>query len=175
MTVLVSGANGSGKSAYAEVLAARLSSGVLYYIATMQPYGEEGRERVEKHRKQREKFGFITLEKPFFVSDFPYQPAASVLLEDVSNLLGNSLFDGKENICRNVNADITDSVFADIKALCKKCKNAVLVSIGGLRGSEFDGETRVFTDALNRLNRRISDFADAVVTMNNGVPNRDIL
>lgn len=164
MTALVLGPNGSGKSAYAEKLAARLSSGAPYYIATMIPYGEEGLARVEKHRRQRESMGFITVERPSNVSEIPLPPGAAVLLEDVSNLLSNALFDGNH-------AGSEDDVFADITALCAKCRAAVLVSIDGLTAkSEYDGETRGFLDALNRLNQRLCGFADTVFVMRGGAP-----
>ncbi len=67
MLVLVIGGGGSGKSAYAEALACRLSpqnkQGKRYYLATMEVYGEEGRKRVAKHRRAREGKNFITIEQ----------------------------------------------------------------------------------------------------------------
>ena len=164
MTVLILGPNGSGKSVYAEKLASQFSSGALYYIATMIPYGEEGKIRVEKHRKQREGAGFITIEKPSFVSEIPLTSDTVVLLEDVSNLLGNALFDGDRN-----GSDI--SVFTDIESLCLKCRNAVIVSIDDLIAKEeYDNETLGYIDAMNRLNRRLFDLADVVVSMRDGMP-----
>ena len=164
MTALILGPNGSGKSAYAEKLVTRLNTSDVYYIATMIPYGEEGQARVEKHRKQRESMGFITVEKPFHVSDNPMAPDAAVLLEDVSNLLSNALFDGNHDGDEN-------SVFNDITTLCGLCRVAVLVSIDNLNVlPEYDGETRAYIDSLNRLNGRLSDFADMVVWMRAGEP-----
>ena len=164
MIMLVLGPNGSGKSACAEKLAARLSSGVMYYVATMIPYGEEGQNRVEKHRKQRESMGFITVEKPFCVSEISFTQDSVTLLEDVSNLLSNALFAG------NCDGDV-NSVFNDVTAMCGACRDAVLVSIDGLTALlEYDGETREYIKSLNRLNDRLIDFADTVVTMRGGLP-----
>ena len=164
MTVLVLGPNGSGKSAYAEKLTAELSAGELVYIATMIPYGEEGLERVDKHKKQRGHMGFITVEKPNRVSEVSVSPDTTVLLEDVSNLLGNTLFGascfGNE-----------DSVFNDITRLCDSCRAAVMVSIDGLtQKPEYDSETNDYIKKLNQLNGRLSDFSDVVVTMRDGKP-----
>ena len=162
MTVLVLGPNGSGKSAYAEEYAMRLSAGALYYIATMIPYGDEGRARVERHRKQRKDMGFSTVEKPTNVSDATISPDAAALLEDVSNLLGNAMFDGERD---------GNGVFADITALCGKCRAAVLVSIEGLAElPEHDSETRGYIGALNSLNKKLADFSDVVVAMRGGAP-----
>ena len=35
-----------------------------YYIATMEVFGEEGRKKVERHKKLRQGKGFITIESP---------------------------------------------------------------------------------------------------------------
>ena len=56
MLILVTGGSGSGKSEYAENTAVSLAEekGLpLYYIAAMRPFGEEGRRRVERHRRLR--------------------------------------------------------------------------------------------------------------------------
>lgn len=162
MNVLVLGANGSGKSEYAERIIELLPRGARYYIATMIPYGEEGRRRVEKHRKQREDRAFITLERPFNVSEIQLPQGANVLLEDVSNLLSNRMFD------ENGDGRGGD-VFADITELCGKCANAVLVSIDGLQWkSDYSDETREYIDSLNKINEQLFDFADVVIKMQNG-------
>lgn len=65
MLVLITGGSGSGKSAYAEQIFARLAGdGERYYLATMQVYGEEGRRKVERHRRLRAGKGFVTIEQP---------------------------------------------------------------------------------------------------------------
>ena len=168
MIILVLGPNGSGKSLFAEKLAVKLSgtetSHPLLYIATMVPYGEEGLARVEKHKKQRESMGFSTIEKPSSVSAAQFPPDTVTLLEDVSNLLSNALFTGERNNDEN-------SVFHDIRAMCGKCRASVLVSISGLSaGREYDDETNAYIYALNHLNAKLCDLADAVVEMRCGAP-----
>ena len=67
MVALVIGGSGSGKSAWAEELACSLRAregGPLLYLAAMDPAGEEGRRRVERHRALRAGKGFLTLERP---------------------------------------------------------------------------------------------------------------
>ncbi|MCD7762032.1 MAG: bifunctional adenosylcobinamide kinase/adenosylcobinamide-phosphate guanylyltransferase [Lachnospiraceae bacterium] len=62
---LITGGSGSGKSAYAESLVMAASGYADFqriYIATMIPYGEEGRRRVERHRKLRAEKKFETVE-----------------------------------------------------------------------------------------------------------------
>jgi adenosylcobinamide kinase/adenosylcobinamide-phosphate guanylyltransferase len=165
MIFLVLGPNGSGKSAFAEKTAVELSAGSpLFYIATMIPYGEEGKERVEKHRRQRADNRFVTVEKATGVSSVAFPRSAVVLLEDVSNLLGNTLFIGSRQ-------GGADSVFAEIKEMCGKCRAAVLVSIDGLTASdEFDEETNGYINELNKLNEKLAAFADKVIAMREGQP-----
>lgn len=164
MNILILGVNGSGKSICGEKLAVKLSNGSLYYIATMIPYGKGGQVRVEKHRKQRASMGFITIEKPFDLSDIPFEMNSTALLEDVSNLLGNAMF-GSERRSDG------DDVFADITDMCEKCRNCVMVSIIGLaQEAEFDDETNSYIDALNRLNNRLFEFSETVIIMSDGMP-----
>ena len=164
MTILVLGSNGSGKSAYAEKLTLRLAGGTAVYMATMIPYGSAGQARVAKHQARRASGGFITIEQPLQVSSAPLPPEAVILLEDVSNLLGNSMFSGS----RSGNAD---SVYEDITALCLKCHAAVLVSITGLScETTYNQETNCYLKELNRLNDQLSDFADTVIRMRGGEP-----
>lgn len=98
--VLVLGAAGSGKSAYAEQLcvgsARTLRAGSLY-LATMPSGGEDARRRIERHRKLREGKGFETLELPqlLFGTDegmLLQAQGAAVLLECVGTLVANELF-----------------------------------------------------------------------------------
>ena len=63
MLCLVIGGSASGKSEYAERHVCALP-GRRIYAATMQPFGEEGRQRIARHRKLREGKGFVTIEVP---------------------------------------------------------------------------------------------------------------
>ena len=64
MLALITGGSGSGKSAYAEELAASLHGRETYYVATMICRDEEGRKRVERHRRMRAERHYITIERP---------------------------------------------------------------------------------------------------------------
>ena len=51
MVALIIGGSGSGKSEFAEKLAARISDGhEKYYIATMEIFDEESEKKAERHR-----------------------------------------------------------------------------------------------------------------------------
>lgn len=158
--ILICGSNGSGKSRYAETLISR-TTGERYYIATMQPQTQENHRRIEKHRLQREGLHFHTLELPWKIGDATVSPTSVVLLEDVSNLLGNILF---------AKGGRMEEAFEDILALKERCRLLVAVSISGLCPDGYDGETASYIRGLNDLNERLADLADVVVTMQDGQP-----
>ena len=160
MLILISGANGSGKSRFAERIIAQ-TTGKRYYIATMRPCSAENWQRIEKHRRQRKDLHFTTLECPCQIGTAEVEKDSVVLLEDVSNLLANAMFErgGDE-----------ESVYEDIEALRERCRLLVAVTITGLSVVGYDGETAAYIRALNGLNRRLHDCAAAAVTMKNGEP-----
>ena len=97
MTVtLVIGAAASGKSAYAESLCLG-HDGPRVYLATMEPFGEEGARRIARHRALREGKGFSTLERTRDVgAAVPGLPrGCTLLLEDVGNLVAERAFRGR--------------------------------------------------------------------------------
>ena len=158
--ILISGANSSGKSRYAESVVAQ-TEGRRYYIATMSVCSEENERRVEKHRRQRQGLAFETLECPHQVGTAAVTPEGIVLLEDVSNLLANNLFEtGKD----------TAAVLADIEALQARCRLLVAVTISGLREEDYDGETAAYIQGLNALNRQLMSRASAAVAMREQQP-----
>ena len=158
--ILISGPNDSGKSRFAESLL-RDRAGDKFYIATMIPQTEDNVRRIMKHRRQREGQRFQTLEHPGPVGGAAVTPDSAVLLEDVSNLLGNAMF--------TRGAD-EKAVFADILALSERCALLVPVTISGLVPDGYDGETADYIAALNRLNERLFDVSDAAAELHAGVP-----
>lgn len=158
--ILVSGGNSSGKSLFAEKLLSKCS-GRLYYIATMIPKTEDNYERIEKHKKQRSGLRFTTLELPYSLNEEIIEPDSAVLLEDVSNLLANNIFD------KNMNAD---EVFDDILTLVKKSKVLVAVTISGLENQGYDTDTVMYINSINEINQKLYNEALVAIKMMNGKP-----
>jgi len=158
--VLVSGANDSGKSLFAEHLVCQML-GKRYYIATMQACTEENDRRIEKHRRQRAGLGFQTLERLFQVKDAPVDANSVVLLEDVSNLLANVLFEKGGN---------EEAVFQDIMRLQEQCHTLIAVTISGLESTGYDAETAAYIRALNALNQKLFDQAEVAIMMQEHLP-----
>ena len=102
MLTVVTGGSGSGKSELAENIAVKFT-GKKYYIAAMQPFGEEALKRIERHRKMRAEKGFETIEKYTDIDELTFTRKDLVLLECVSNLCANEMFSGRMD--KNIAAD----------------------------------------------------------------------
>jgi len=159
--ILISGPNGSGKSRFAEGIIEKYQ-GKRYYIATMVSRTEDNERRIRKHREQREKLNFTTLEIPFQVGKADITAGSAVLLEDVSNLLANTIFDYNGN---------DGDVYHSICALAERSRLLIAVTISGLCPDGYEGETAAYINELNRLNQRMFERADAAAEIRDGIPN----
>ena len=171
MITLVYGGSGCGKSEYAEQLV--LSCADMqerYYLATMIAYGKEGKARVERHRKLRAGKGFTTIECPVTIesvlSDITKPSAADVLLECVSNLVANEMFDcvkGEENLVQRV--------ICGLELLCDTIRHLVIVTNNIFEdGMEYEDTTRRYAAYLGEVNAWLARKADRVVEIVAGVP-----
>ena len=93
MMHLITGGSGSGKSAYAEAQVLAAGEGRRIYIATMIPRGEEGRQRVSRHRLLRAEKQFETIECYTSLQALTLPENGTVLLECMSNLVANEMFE----------------------------------------------------------------------------------
>lgn len=103
---LVTGGSGSGKSAFAEDMIcgyAAECAGDLFYIATMMPFGEETKQKINRHRRMRADKGFQTIECYTGLEQMARQGSRDcpgwenakkpcVLLECMSNLTANEIY-----------------------------------------------------------------------------------
>lgn len=160
MTVLMVGGAASGKSEGAEARILQSNASPRIYVATMQVWDEESRRRVEKHRRMRREKEFLTLEAPTnLLAAAEKVPAGSaVLLEDVTNLCANEMFDPA-----GAGEKAQTAILAGVKALQKKCALLVIVS-GDVAsgGSEYEGETLEYMKLLAKTNIAIANEADEV-------------
>ena len=137
------------------------------YIATMIPYGKEGRERVRRHRMMRDGKGFITIEAPFDIcsslSDYDMSNGSmlgdmTVLLECLSNLVANELFER-----RSGRDEMLGRLYEDIRWIAKRAGNLVIVSNHFEIEESFDEETRFYAETLDMLNEMVSGLADKTI------------
>ena len=107
MLTLIIGGSGSGKSSFGEELAQK-SNSKLCYLATMIPYGDEGKRRVERHLKLRKGKGFETIEEYMDIGNIDIPYGSCVLLEDLPNLVANNMF--TKNPQKDINMFIVNGI-----------------------------------------------------------------
>lgn len=183
MMELVTGGSGSGKSAYAEsvicgkhrLLCETTENAPLYYIADMVPYGRETEKKIEAHRKMRAGKGFATLEwyvdLPGKISapDSPELKGSCVLLECVSNLTANEMYE--PGGAQNTGGDTPESVIKGVRMLKDQCAHLVVVTNDVFRESVPDSEEMTaYKDNLGMINRALAEMADRVTEVVSGVP-----
>ena len=192
MIILVLGTQKSGKSLLAEELCLALGDSEKYYLATMRVMDHEGALRVEKHRKQRAGKGFVTIERgreiTGAVKDMAHPEAATVLLECVSNLVGNELFENPvwreademhENPMRHGTdteetfespmrdgmgaKHFADVIMDEIGKLAGAVHHLVIVSsVYPLSDPGYDADTIRYVTYLHAVNERLKALADEV-------------
>ncbi len=189
MLSLFVGGAGSGKSALAEQYVMALT-GPRFYVATMEPYGKEAEERIQRHRELRKDKGFTTIEcSRKMEGALPHlSPDSNVLLEDLTNLTANIFFKGRE-LSKNPGAEgktepgipaiesvaalKAEQVWKELEILRSGCRHLTIVS-GDLfsDGREFDEDTTAYLKCLALVNRRVAEAADTVREVVSGCENR---
>lgn len=177
MLLMVIGGSASGKSAYAEDRAVDAAAGgSLYYIAAMQPYGEDAAQRIRRHRQLREGKGFTTIERytdlAGLCNAYPDLAGSTVLLECLSNLTANEMFDpagaGEEKAA--------DAILSGIKALHEKADTLIVVTTdvfgAGLPAGELSDGTRSYCRLLGEIHCRLAQMAEEVVEVVYSIPLR---
>lgn len=183
MMELVTGGSGSGKSAYAEsvicgkhrLLCETTENAPLYYIADMIPYGRETEKKIKAHRKMRAGKGFVTLEwyvdlpGKLSVPDSPELKGSCVLLECVSNLTANEMYE--PGGAQNTGGDTPESVIKGVRMLKDQCAHLVVVTNDVFRESVPDSEEMTaYKGNLGMINRALAEMADQVTEVVFGVP-----
>lgn len=180
MFIVVSGGSGSGKSAYAENRVLEFGETNRIYIATMIAYGEEGQRRVRRHRELRRGKGFLTIEQPLGLCELSLSESMSdaaspdynnsihttVLLECMSNLAANELFDEHGS-----HEDAFAQIEAGIDSLLKQCDNLVVVTNEVFSdGEDYNFEMQTYLSLLGKINCMMAAKADEVIEVVCGIP-----
>lgn len=160
------GGSACGKSGWAEDLACRLG-GSLIYLATMEPWGQEGAARIARHRQARAGKGFYTLEQPRNLEACSVPPHATVLLEDLGNLVANEVFSGE----RMDKAAALANLERGLTALEEQAEHLVVVGNDLFRdGEDYPPETIAYLDVLAQVQTDLSKRYDLVAELVCGIP-----
>lgn len=195
MLYIVTGGSGSGKSEYAEQIAVQCrnrNGATLWYLATMRIWDDEGRKRVERHRRMRAAKGFETIErytgletlelrekfeepnpagldaerKTDSLKHWEFCQVAQkpvLLLECMSNLVLNEFYD-QENGAQ-------ERILQGIKHLQKQCRDLIIVTNEIFSdGMTYDPESERYIQLLGRINRELGQMADSVTEVVYGIP-----
>ena len=163
MFSLIIGGAACGKSEYAERHVLSLP-GRRIYLAAMEPWDDECRARIARHRAARAGRGFETVERYRDLAGLRVPPDGNILLEDLSNLLANELYGHQ--------GQGLDAVCAGLSSLRTRCAHLTVVTneiFSG--GADYAGDTLAFMRALGELNRNLAEQADFVCEVVCGLPN----
>ena len=164
MFSLIIGGSASGKSEYAERLAASLP-GERIYLATMAARDSESLERIRRHRLARAGSGFRTVERHLDLAGAgAISENGTVLLECLGTLLANEFWDpaggGAEAALRGV------------RQLRGGCAHLTVVTNEVFSGgADYGNDTLRYMKALAALNRELAAEADFVCEVVCGLPN----
>lgn len=175
LTLILGGAR-SGKSVFAEQLAAQQAEPVLY-IATAQALDTEMQARILAHKDKRPK-GWKTLETPCQVGktilEQPFE-SGLILLDCLTLLVSNLVLDagGREDEPDEIlaSAAVEAEIDSLLAAIRKGAANWIVVSneVGmGLVPPYPLG--RVYRDLLGKANMRLAQSASEVYLMVAGIP-----
>ena len=173
---LIFGGARSGKSAYAETLAAATNKEVIY-IATAQPGDEEMAARIAHHRQQRSA-NWITVEEPVALGDALLRwcaPERVILIDCLTLWLSNLLFSEK-NTYPDIGAIALPALFHEqrthfLNMLEQASGDVVLVSNEvGLGIVPVGAVSRCYADEAGRLNQAVAARCERVVLVAAGLP-----
>ena len=165
MLILLTGGAACGKSAYAEKLTGDYE-GKKYYIAAMEPFGEEGLKKIARHREMRSTRGLETVERYTDLGNLVLPEKGLALLECLCNLTANEMFSEK-----GAGKDAVGAVLRGIESLKKQTD--VLIVVTNEVGAGYDtygDRTPEYIDNLGIINRAAAEMADQVIELVCGIP-----
>ncbi len=162
---LITGGARSGKSEYALSIAKKYATKA--FIATAQPFDDEMKERIDRHKKDRDA-SFLLVEEPIEIARAVRSLPTGIemaIIDCMTVWVGNCLYQqeiGKRNF-----PDIGEVIDALSEA---PCDIVVVTNEVGLGIIPDNALSRTYRDAIGMLNRRIADVAHQVILMISGIP-----
>lgn len=161
--ILVTGGQRSGKSSYAQNLALSLTPNPVY-LATSAVWDEEHRQRIERHKRDREP-EWTNMEELKEIQQIDVQ--GRVVVIDCITLWSTNFFSDTNGDVELSLAAVKERFDAFIR------QEAVFVFVTnelGLGGTSNNDLQRRFTDLLGWVNQYIASQSDEVVLMVSGIP-----
>lgn len=167
MNIFISGGCKNGKSYYAQSLAKLQAEDgrPLYYVATMKPADEEDQARIRRHQKEREGWGFETIEQSGNIGGMEADFFGSFLFDSVTALLSNEMFRRDGTIDREAHLRIAE----ELVQLAEKSGNIVFVSDYIYSDAvKYDELTELYRKGLAWIDRRLAKKCDVVIEVTFG-------
>ena len=163
MIIFIAGGVKGGKSMFAQCISKQLvQDGKLFYLATMMPYDNEDRLRIERHILDRAGWGFDTIEEGMNFDNITTKLSSNdvILLDSVTAYVQNNLFDAE-----GINYSLEPKELAmQIKRLSDKVKDIVIVSDYIFSDSLiYQDATDLFKKNMGNTHIEICKYADVVL------------
>ncbi|MCL2126458.1 MAG: bifunctional adenosylcobinamide kinase/adenosylcobinamide-phosphate guanylyltransferase [Oscillospiraceae bacterium] len=162
MRILISGGCKNGKSYFAQRLASEQGAHPLYYVATMRSVDSEDDARIERHRAERDGWGYITIEQPTNIEEIlsKCDHAGSFLLDSLTALLANEMFPSYEN----ANAGAAEDIILGLRRVLRETENIVIVSDYIYSDAAiYDPLTELYRKSLAAIDREAARLCDVVL------------
>ncbi len=167
MITLLTGGSKCGKSSIAEGLLNGFH-GEKYYIAAMEPYGEDAHRAIARHREMRRGKGFHTIKRARNIDTLKLPATGSdccALLECLTTLCANEMF------TQNGITDPSYKVISGLKNLSDQVGKLVIVTNEvSSDGIDYPTETMDYIRIMTRLNSEVAELADTVIECVCGIP-----
>ena len=172
--VLILGGARSGKSRFAQQLAARRPASEVLFVATAEARDDEMARRIEIHRRDRPA-EWTTIEEPLCVAKAVAAASGryrTVIVDCLTLLVSNVLM----RLGESPQPDIAErELQCEVEGLIEACRGrsgcVIVVSSEVGMGIVPDNPlSRVYRDALGRANQVIAEHAAAVYLMIAGLP-----
>ncbi len=170
--VLITGGARSGKSSFSLSPGNRTFDDKIF-IATAVPIDDEMKDRIKKHKAEREG-NFVTIEEPYklheTINSFNYSKDLFIILDCITVWLGN-LFHKYDSDAQIIDKEIAALIFALNEY--KVQGNGRFIIITNEVGSGIIPENKMardFRDIAGRLNQTLAKIADKVYLCVSGIP-----
>ncbi|WP_036604262.1 bifunctional adenosylcobinamide kinase/adenosylcobinamide-phosphate guanylyltransferase [Paenibacillus assamensis] len=172
--ILVTGGARSGKSTFAEKYMMKLAPAGSCYYATAQPFDQEMKERINRHKQDRDYSGYAWSSKECSL-DLPEQlrqeTSCYVLVDCLTVWLSNELLAVEQR--KDADQLLADRITQLEEAVGQFSKQGTVILVTNEVGSGVVPAYelgRTFRDHAGRLNQRIASLADEVYLVTAGIP-----
>lgn len=121
---------------------------------------------MQRHRKMRQGKGFETVECYTGLDKIRLPENCTVLLECMSNLVANEMFQEE-----GAHENTVEAVLKGVRHIREQAENLVIVTNEIFsEAADYQGETELYQEYLGQINQKIAEIADQVVEVVYGIP-----